>query len=251
MPQQPEGNMELPDYTDVLRESEKILRKCFKEFQLDEVFLSFNGGKDCTALLDLTISILQDMYQQNDIARNLKVVYIRTNGPFKEIEQFVTEVETHYGVQLTVMEGDMRDTLQSILSQDGRLKACLMGTRRTDPYSSDLDFMQKTDAGWPQVMRVSPLLNWSYHQIWAYILKKNVPYCSLYDIGYTSIGSIHNTWPNPSLAYKSNNGCICYRPAWYLADGSLERAGRGPRPQGSNGHLIDIISDDSQNGDVL
>lgn len=108
------------------------------------MFLSFNGGKDCTALLDVTINILKEVYQQNDIARQLKVVYIRTNGPFQEIEQFVREVETHYGVQLSVTEGEMRETLQSVLEQDRRLKACLMGTRRTDPYSSDLEFMQVT-----------------------------------------------------------------------------------------------------------
>ncbi|KAJ2947161.1 hypothetical protein O0L34_g16519 [Tuta absoluta] len=230
MPQQTEiNNPELPDYSDVLEETQQILRQCFKQFKLEEIFLSFNGGKDCTLLLDIIINILKDIHKSENINKRLKVVYIRTNGPFKEIEQFVKQIQAHYKVELMVTEGEMKETLQRILEQDERLKACLMGTRRTDPYSQDLKFMQNTDPGWPQVVRVSPLLNWSYHQIWSYILKRKVPYCSLYDIGYTSIGSVHNTLPNPYLQIKSC--CSSYRPAWCLDDGSLERAGRGVKPK--------------------
>ncbi|CAH0727971.1 unnamed protein product, partial [Brenthis ino] len=228
--------MDLEDFSEVLVESTKVIRECFKKFQLDEVFLSFNGGKDCTVLLDLTINILKDIYKRNDIGKDLKIVYIRTLGPFKEIEAFVEQIETHYGVKLKVTEGEMKSTLQNILEEDIKLKACLLGTRRTDPYSGELKFMQKTDSHWPQIVRVSPLLNWSYHQIWSYILQNNVPYCSLYDKGYTSIGSMHNTQPNPSLAYKDVGG-TSYRPAWMLKDPSLERAGRRTKNT-LNGHNV-------------
>lgn len=120
------------------------MRECFTKFQIDEVFLSFNGGKDCTVLLDVTINILKDLYKRDDIAEDLKILYIRTVGPFREIENFVNEIEQHYGVQLIVTEGEMKITLQRILERDSKLKACLMGTRRTDPYSENLKFMQVT-----------------------------------------------------------------------------------------------------------
>lgn len=106
------------------------------------MFLSFNGGKDCTVLLDLLIDVLEDIHNQNDIRKDLKIVYIRTKGPFHEIESFVNKVEEHYGVKLMVMEGEMKTTLQRILEKDNRLKACFMGTRRSDPYSEGLKFMQ-------------------------------------------------------------------------------------------------------------
>lgn len=93
-------------------------------------------------LLDITLDILKDIYNCDNIETELKVVYIRTIGPFKEIETFVREVEKYYDIKLKVMEGEMKTTLQKILEQDDKLKACLLGTRRTDPYSKDLKFMQ-------------------------------------------------------------------------------------------------------------
>ncbi|KAG7299793.1 hypothetical protein JYU34_016802 [Plutella xylostella] len=241
------------DYNQVLQESQNVLRQCFKEYALDEIFVTFNGGKDCTVLLDIVIELLRDIHQ-TDSAELIKVMYIRTGSPFRELEEFVQQIEQHFGIKLVVTEGDMKESLARILEEDKRLKVCLMGTRRTDPYSQDMNFMQETDANWPKLMRVSPLLNWNYHQIWSYIRERNVPYCSLYDQGYTSIGSTLNTWPNPSLAYKDSSGRISYLPAWKLEDGSLERQGRGTKPTLSlkslaNGHESNVqIEDGNTNG---
>lgn len=49
-----------------------------------------------------------------------------------------------------------------------------------------------------------------------------MPFCSLYKVGYTSLGALSNTLPNPAL--KEENGD--YRPAWELKDASKERDGR-------------------------
>ncbi|OWR44285.1 molybdopterin-binding protein [Danaus plexippus plexippus] len=224
--------MDIQNVETVIEESKQVLEECFNLFQLEEVFLCFNGGKDCTVLLDLTISVLKTKFKTNDVAKDLKVVYIQTKGPFIEIEEFVKEIELYYGIEIVVMGGELKTTLQRILESDKRIRAGLMGTRRTDPHSEKLVFMQKTDPNWPQMMRVSPLLNWNYHQIWNYILQRKVPYCKLYDRGYTSIGSIYNTLPNKSLAF-TDDGRTMYHPAWMLADAGLERAGRGP----TNGHI--------------
>ncbi|XP_059048317.1 FAD synthase-like [Achroia grisella] len=249
--QQTDVSSELADFADVLEETETIIKQCFKQYKLNEVFLSFNGGKDCTVLLDITIKLLRNIYKCEDIGKDLKVVYIRTNDPFNEIEEFVKLIEEHYSVRLNVVNGEMRTSLQRILDEDDSLKACLMGTRRTDPFSQDLKFMQHTDHNWPSILRVSPLLNWSYQHIWSYLINQKVPYCSLYDKGYTSIGSTKNTWPNPALAYKDHCGCLSYLPAWRLSDATLERAGRGAPPTSvSNGHDASNNDNTHSNGDV-
>lgn len=84
-----------------------------------------------------------------------------------------------------------------------------------------------TDHNWPQVMRVSPLLDWHYSEIWDYLLYYHVPYCNLYDEGYTSLGSVHNTIKNPNLLYNMDEeDSETYLPAYKLLDGNSERSGR-------------------------
>nr|GMC79636.1 FAD synthase [Ipomoea batatas] len=76
-------------------------------------------------------------------------------------------------------------------------------------------------------MRVNPILDWSYRDVWAFLLTCKVQYCSLYDQGYTSIGSIHDTVPNALLCTAHSTNCNeKFRPAYLLSDGRLERAGR-------------------------
>lgn len=86
-------------------------------------------------------------------------------------------------------------------------------------------------------MRVNPILHWEYGHVWHFLRTFNLPYCSLYDQGYTSLGKKSQTLPNPALRRKflSNdqlsNGDVVpsYWPAFMLSDWSLERAGRSKR----------------------
>lgn len=85
-----------------------------------------------------------------------------------------------------------------------RLKAILVGIRRTDPYGSKLLHFQTTDAGWPLFMRVHPVIDWHYTDIWYFLRVLQIPYCMLYDLGYTSLGGTDNTIPNPELKLCQN-----------------------------------------------
>jgi FAD synthetase len=122
-----------------------------------------------------------------------------------------------------------------------------------DGTAVHLQAMQQTDPGWPPFMRVHPILDWSYADVWAFLRcteafgEDGVPYCSLYDYGcvasrqsrsrsrlrsasrrYTSLGSTHNTFPNPKL--RSLKEASTWMPAWALEDEGAERAGREQRP---------------------
>ena len=75
-------------------------------------------------------------------------------------------------------------------------------------------------------MRVNPILSWNYEDVWAFIRSLNIPYCILYDRGYTSLGSRQTTVPNPELQLIDENGKISYSPAYTLKKNSSERSGR-------------------------
>ena len=103
------------------------------------------------------------------------------------------------------------------------MKAILAGTRSIDPYSDTLHTFQTTDRDWPNYMRVMPILNWNYKDIWSFIWEERVQYCVLYDQGYTSLGDMRTTVQNSALKITGSNE---YRPAYLLEDVKLERDGR-------------------------
>lgn len=61
----------------------------------------------------------------------------------------------------------MRDAFADYLRENNAVKAILVGTRRTDPHGGKLGNFQPTDGGWPSFMRVHPVIEWKYGNVWA------------------------------------------------------------------------------------
>jgi 3'-phosphoadenosine 5'-phosphosulfate sulfotransferase (PAPS reductase)/FAD synthetase len=52
-------------------------------------------------------------------------------------------------------------------------------------------------------MRVNPILRWEFGHVWHFLRTFDLPYCKLYDMGYTSLGKKSDTRPNPFLLRKN------------------------------------------------
>ncbi|XP_025831466.1 FAD synthase-like isoform X2 [Agrilus planipennis] len=208
-----------------VKESIETIEMCFETYEPENVLVAFNGGKDCMVLLHLTLAVLKRNYSD----RNLRplCLYVQSADPFEELEEFVEHCRQFYNLNLLKFSTKVKDALEFVLKSKPNIKACLMGTRRDDPFAFHLKAFQMTDPNWPQIMRVSPLLDWHYSFIWDYLLDLQVPYCKLYDQGYTSIGSRLNTKLNPYLYYHDPKQNIKkYLPAYKLLDVTKERSGR-------------------------
>lgn len=206
-------------------EAISVLSECVNRYQLSHCALSFNGGKDCTVLLHLLRAALAKN-QQN--ISDLTIIYFKVPNEFPAIEGFMQQCCDSYKLQMVEVSGSFQEALHQIFAERIEQKqpcfdAIFMGQRRHDPYCSDLEVISQTDSGWPRLDRINVLLDWSYEQIWTFLTAFNLPYCTLYDEGYTSIGTTLDSIPNPAL-YDSVTQS--YRPAYKLVSEEQERCGR-------------------------
>ncbi|KAK5986865.1 hypothetical protein GCK32_003878 [Trichostrongylus colubriformis] len=137
-----------PDYVARIDDALVVIRDILDQYPLEQISLSFNGGKDCTVLLHL--------------------------------------------FRLAV----------------------------------DQSPVQWTDPDWPKVLRVCPILSWSYTDVWMTLRELCIPYCPLYDMGYTSLGGRTTTMKNPLLKVATKDGSERYMPAYKLTNDEAERNGR-------------------------
>uniref|UniRef100_A0A0P4W1D7 FAD synthase n=2 Tax=Scylla olivacea TaxID=85551 RepID=A0A0P4W1D7_SCYOL len=205
-----------------VQEATSIIHQCMEKYSSEEICMCYNGGKDCLAVLHLTYALMRQKYPD----LKLQAVYITEDKAFPQVTEFVQQSINRYDLDCEVLPGPMKSALFKLLEKRPKIKAVIMGTRRSDPYSDTLGFFTPTDQDWPPMMRVTPILNWKYNNIWDFVRGLYLPYCSLYDWGYTSIGSQHNTLPNPLLVTKDRAGQVMYLPAHLLQEPEMERRGR-------------------------
>ena len=217
---------ESPEFPARLQEALSILSKLLVMYSEEEVCVAFNGGKDCTVLLDLLKRCLRRSGSGPERLRRVLLLYLRTGDTFPEMERFIRETSERNRQQVVRMEGGMRECLVSFSSKYPRVKAILMGTRQLDPSSEGLHPFQSTDRDWPNFLRVMPILSWSYREVWGHLRGEGVPYCPLYDQGYTSVGEAGSTGKNPALRIGESGD---YRPAYQLEEERREREGRDKR----------------------
>ncbi|RDL30771.1 uncharacterized protein BP5553_10116 [Venustampulla echinocandica] len=206
-----------------------VIGTALEQYSLEEISLSYNGGKDCLVLLILLLASLAKC-PKRPLPSALQSVYIISQHAFSEVDHFVDHSVTTYGLDLSRFAMPMKEAFSLYLNERPEVKAILVGTRRTDPHGQDLTHFDKTDHGWPAFMRVHPVIDWHYAEIWAFIRHLEIPYCVLYDRGYTSLGGTTDTHPNPALKAETgddNDGTAAtFRPAYELIEDKAERLGR-------------------------
>ncbi|EXF80877.1 phosphoadenosine phosphosulfate reductase [Colletotrichum fioriniae PJ7] len=231
--------------TDVLRNVQKQLRasmgvvdEALARYSLEQISISYNGGKDCLVLLIILLAALARRYSSPPKASHtngsngttsfppeFQAVYIVSKHPFAEVDDFVETTSAEYHLDVKRYAMSMKDGLEAYLADRPNVKAIFVGTRRTDPHGEKLTDFDPTDSGWPAFMRVHPVIDWHYAEIWAFIRHLEIPYCPLYDQGYTSLGGTQDTHPNPQLKTEGQNGAG-FRPAYELTEDDEERLGR-------------------------
>lgn len=135
---------------------------------LEELSLSYNGGKDCLVLLVLYLSALHAHSKKisKELPPRLHSVYIVSPHPFEQVESFVASSIVTYHLDLVRYAKPMRQAFAEYLEDNKAIKGIFVGTRRTDPHGAALKYFDPTDRGWPEFMRIHPVIDWHYAEIW-------------------------------------------------------------------------------------
>ena len=99
--------------------------------------------------------------------KHLKSIYIQSAHPFPQVESFVQSSSSYYHLNLYTSSLPMKAAFTEYLRRDPQVRAIFVGTRRTDPHGGALTHFDETDRGWPKFMRVHPVIDWHYQEIWA------------------------------------------------------------------------------------
>lgn len=212
-----------------------VIQRALSLYSIEEVAFSFNGGKDSTVLLHLLRagyflhkggqSYSNGGLTHHEFSCPIRTIYFESPSAFPEINSFTYETASTYDLQMDIIRLDFKSGLEGLLKSKP-IRAIFLGVRIGDPTAVGQEQFSPSSPGWPPFMRVNPILDWSYRDVWAFLLTCKVQYCSLYDQGYTSIGSIYDTVPNGLLCINNSSSEEKFRPAYLLSDGRLERAGR-------------------------
>lgn len=210
-----------------IHHSFNVLEQCLSKYTPNQIAVAFNGGKDCTVVLHQYSLALNNKSSHTDTKPPLHALFIHNKSQFDSVLQFIDESVKHYDLDLIQIDGRIKDALFRLKSSHPEIECIIMGTRSTDPYSSNLKDFSPTDPTWPEYMRCNPILHYSYNDVWKFLREFNVPYCSMYDQGFTSLGDKEKTMQNARLQYQNEvTGLLEYKPAYLLDDEDSEREGR-------------------------
>lgn len=181
----------------------------------DVVKTSFDYfGEDITfaTSLGLEDQVLTDMIIKSNPSAN--IFTLDTGRIHQETYDCLSSTRKHYGIEINVFSPNQND-LQELIKSKGpnsfydsienrkeccgvrkmeplkralqEKKAWFVGLRRLQSITrKDLELVEWD--GQNDLIKISPLWDWSTDQLWNYIKNNNVPYNKLHDQGFPSIG---------------------------------------------------------------
>jgi phosphoadenosine phosphosulfate reductase len=183
---------------------QQILQLALDHFQ--DLWLSFSGADDIV-LLDMTWKLNPD----------IRVFTLDTGRLHPETYRFLEQVRTHYGIQIEVLSPD-HQALEAYVKEKGlfdfyesghgeccgirkiaplrrklsNVDAWLTGQRKDQsPTRSNVPVIEVDSAfSTPErsLIKFNPLANFTSEDVWNYIRMLEIPYNSLHERGFVSIG---------------------------------------------------------------
>lgn len=150
----------------------------------------------------------------SDITPQIEIFTLDTGRMFAETYELIDKTETRYDLNISIVFPDALEVEQMVNQKGINLfyhsienrKLCC-GIRKIKPLQKALSGMHAWVTGlrrqqsptrtdlqiieWDQsnsIIKINPLLEWNDNQVWNYIQENRIPYNTLHDKGFPSIG---------------------------------------------------------------
>lgn len=189
--------MNLQSLEDKVKKSQAVLEEALERFS-GHIALAWTGGKDSTTTLHLLRELCGGQVP-------IPVLNIDTSVKFTEIYEFRDRIAAEWELNLLIERNEEALKEIDIAVDKGeccfRLKAEVIARAITkygwQALITGMRWDEHPDRGkdeyfvWHEIpphFRVQPILHFSELDIWSYIRNRDVPFCSLYQRGYRSLG---------------------------------------------------------------
>lgn len=176
------------------------MREVLERFGLGTT-VGWTGGKDSTVVLALWREVLRE----GAPGAPLTALNLDTGCKFPEVLAFRDQLARKWGVDVHIVRpavelnryplavdpvaccGDLKIRPLNAAIARLAIPALLTGVRADEnPDRADRPWLE--DHG--DHVRALPILEWTELDIWTFMVRENIPWCSLYDHGYRSLGCV-------------------------------------------------------------
>ena len=224
--------LKINTHTPQMKSAMSTIGKALDQYGTRHLWFSQNAGKDnmvCFYLLCLVLMKKKLLNKDHFECREkfpINFVYFYEAEPFDECVLFMKNLSLICNLNVVNYCPEDVDKIQRymIMKQglehiinEYEMKAIILGTRATDPFASTQSDFSPSDSnnGWPEFMRVNPILNWRFNEIWDFLKSNTLAYPTPYDEGYTYLGEKMDTMKNPFQFDSETNS---YLPAEHAND---------------------------------
>jgi phosphoadenosine phosphosulfate reductase len=180
-------------------------------------YVAFSGGKDSIVVLDLVrkAGVLHDAHMNMTSVDPPEVVrYVKKYYP--DVERHKPEMSMWKLIEKKMMPPTRiaRYCCEVLKEGGGKGRFVITGIRWDESNKRRTRKMVESCTRDKTIRYLHPIIDWSDNEVWEYIQSESIPYCSLYDDGFTRIGCIgcpmggasrkkeFKRWPSREALYR-------------------------------------------------
>ncbi len=195
------------DFSQKVVKAKEIITEAAGKWPHDKIIIAWTGGKDSTVVLDLVRQVFNNKVP-------FRVMFNDSTLEFNEVYEFIRKLAKQWDLDLLWVKHLPEDLEAYRQTKDKREQMEIMRIAKINAINYVLD-KYKIEAfisgiRWDEHearshetyfsprsthTRVHPILHFTLDDIWRYIKDFDVPYVSLYDKGYKSLGEAPFTSP--------------------------------------------------------